>query len=78
MLREKNDPIFHLPKHSQNELLFWKKCKKTKPQMTPKKEDLLSQASGLKKSTDKRKPCLRKLEKNKTGQKKSLRSVDKG
>lgn len=57
MLREKNDPIFHLPKHSQNELLFWKKCKKTNPQMTPKKEDLLSQVSGLKRSTDKRKPC---------------------
>ncbi len=49
MLREKNDPIFHLPKHAQNELIFWKNVEKIKSQMTPKKEDLLSQASDFKK-----------------------------
>ena len=49
MLREKKDPIFHLPKHAQNELIFWKKCRKNQiPNDTQKnqqiKETLLTQA----------------------------------
>lgn len=49
MLREKNDPIFHLPKHAQNELIFWKKCRKIKSQMIPQKGGLAFASLWIKK-----------------------------
>ena len=58
MLREKKDPIFHLPKHAQNELIFWKKCRKNQIPNDTQKGGLAFASLWIKKNQQIKEPLL--------------------